>query len=69
MSVRSDFNKGLEAAVAHLNSTAADYEQSVERIRRQQHRTDREQRDCNRDEEKARLLRGQAGHILALKQK
>lgn len=62
-----NFHDGLKAAANYLYSTAVDYEQIATRLS-----TNRsspiEQEQFRLYEAQARLLRGQAGHILELPQ-
>lgn len=60
------FKNGLKAAAALLVATAEDYEEMAGRLRSQNNRSSRTGADLL--EQKAQLLRGQAQHILNLKE-
>lgn len=63
------FNAGLAAAVAYLTGTAQDFEQTYARLINSRSRpTEHERKEAKACEDKAKLLRGQAGHIAGLKQ-
>jgi hypothetical protein len=63
------FKAGITAAVTYLTGTAEDFEQTHARLARGSGRpTEHERKEAKSCEDKAKLLRGQAGHIAGLKQ-
>jgi hypothetical protein len=63
------FKAGITAAVTYLTGTAEDFEQmSTRRINSRSRPTAHEREEAKSCEDKAALLRGQAGHIAGLKQ-
>lgn len=66
---KDQYQAGLDAAVKVLTGTAEDFEQIAARIRKLQHRTNTEQRECEDFEMRARLLRGQVLNIEGLEPK
>lgn len=66
---KDQYQEGIKAAIKVLTSTAEDFEQIAARIRQKQRRSDREQRECDDFEMRARLLRGQVINIEGLEPK
>lgn len=65
--MKSDFQRGLEAAAAYLVGTASDFEEGIDRINRIKNRSTFDMCQLTELKMKSTLLRGQAGHILNLK--
>jgi hypothetical protein len=64
------FNAGLAAAASYLTGTAQDFEEMRARLINSRSRpTENERKEAQACEDKAKLLRGQAGHIAGLKQR
>jgi phage regulator Rha-like protein len=62
------YNSGLEEAAKYLEGTAADFDQTSNRLlRNNRTATNHERKEQQSCEEKAKLLKGQAGHIVGLK--
>ena len=65
--MKSDFQRGLEEAAKFLCGTASDFEAGIDRINRIQNRSTFDMCQLTELKAKSTLLRGQAGHILNLK--
>lgn len=65
---KADFDAGIKAASELLICTAEDYEQIHARLLALTRPTEYERKEAKLCEDKAKLLRGQAGNILRIKQ-
>lgn len=65
--MKTDFQRGLEAAATYVTATAMDFEEGVERINKLKNRSTFDMCQLTELKAKAALLRGQAGHIMMLK--
>jgi hypothetical protein len=65
--MKTDFQRGLDAAATYLLGTASDFEEGIDRINRIRSRTTFDMCQLTELTAKAALLKGQAGHIMLLK--